>query len=609
MADNVVEAVLRSKFEDGVSRALDRTSQLVRRTAESMNGALRTSGAVLGGLVGGGVVAGLGFLASGFQAARDKAFEMAGKVVELSSAIVAQTEGMRTLGGLYEFARDKLSGYSVKLAVAVQQSGVFQEAVKRIEDAILQLDPSKDQLNELTLAANRFFITVIENAAKAVRSLDVFVTAFEAAWRTISLVIDAALVGLSAGAFTTSAVLRVLVEALSALPGSAGAAFASLAEELKTAENTFLILARNSAASLGKLFDGVGEGSEKLKALAAELERNAKELRAFEGDVRGLSPALKDTKVDLDAINRSLEQEGRLLRELAGRGANDFTRLLLQYTADVDRINKLEGFSEQRKNQLIVAAREAFHRQIAELNARRLEEENRFNEKLVEDERRMTQEIEQLRERAARSGADFLEQTAKANLAILPAIEAVQLRLTAFQEFLLAFTGAVVDVWANFWSDLVTGQEGAFKKLLAGLLNFIADEIQAHAIRLAKLAFVNFLLGNYGRAAAQAAGAVALGAAAGILRGAASNLADATKDAKGTFQNVAAPTSQGAQRITVGSSGGAQSEGDARARLDRQPPQRVEVVVRAQRGFVVDQVIEDINARGRLVPALARGQA
>ncbi|MCB1020334.1 MAG: hypothetical protein KDC27_10415, partial [Acidobacteria bacterium] len=146
MAENVVEAVLSSRFEDRVTAALERTTAAVRRGAESMNRGLTSANAALGGLVAGAVIQGLGFLVSVFQRARDAALEFAGKAIQLSGAVIKQTEDMRSLAGIYEFAREKLTGYTVKLALAVQQSGVFQEALKRVEEQILKLDPSKDQL-------------------------------------------------------------------------------------------------------------------------------------------------------------------------------------------------------------------------------------------------------------------------------------------------------------------------------------------------------------------------------------------------------------------------------------------------------------------------------
>ena len=246
---------------------------------------------------------------------------------------------------------------------------------------------------------------------------------------------------------------------------------------------------------------------------------------------------------------------------------------------------------------------------------------------------------------AALSGQDGLRIRDEALRSLPPLIEAVETRirelnraqfltpaqieeLTELQQSLRALNGidlgafqvaigqmnksvsnvlvGMTRVWGDFFSDLITGQEAAGKKLLAATLNLIAGEVSALAKLMAVKAIAAAASLNFAAAARFGAAALAIGAAAGVLRGIAANAAQSNEPSGSptTFQNTPRPTSGNRTPVDVGVSGGPQNAGEARS--IRRPPQQITVNLKLERGLIAQEVADDVENNGLVRLALQR---
>jgi hypothetical protein len=155
----------------------------------------------------------------------------------------------------------------------------------------------------------------------------------------------------------------------------------------------------------------------------------------------------------------------------------------------------------------------------------------------------------------------------------------------------------ITSSFGEFWADLVSGQENAGKKFLAALLNVVANELMIRALRLTALAIERAAEFNFVGAAKAAAGAAAIAALGGVLKGTAANLANTSSaaGAQGSFQqNVPRPVGGEAVRvIDVGRPGGQQQQ--------QQQPRELGVVrIEMAEGLVAREVDKNIRSNGKL---------
>ncbi len=182
--------------------------------------------------------------------------------------------------------------------------------------------------------------------------------------------------------------------------------------------------------------------------------------------------------------------------------------------------------------------------------------------------------------------------------------------MQAMRQSLTDMTSQGVQAWASFWSDLVSGQEGSGKKLLAAFVGMIGQMLVRMGTMLvmsgiAEVALAHTLVGRFmGASAAAGYKAIATGlivaAAGGALMGAASALAQTNKsgDAGNSFQqDVPRPTtSQQVQVIQVGAPGRAQSAGQ----VATAQPLELRVKVESNDSHIVRVVEKNVHDNGRL---------
>jgi hypothetical protein len=180
-----------------------------------------------------------------------------------------------------------------------------------------------------------------------------------------------------------------------------------------------------------------------------------------------------------------------------------------------------------------------------------------------------------------------------------------RINLTPFEKALQLLKDNVQQVgaettqaWSQFWSDLVSGTEGAGKKFLAALINIIAQQLEIQALDQTAKAIVSFADGDYAGAAKHAAAAVGLGALGGILQGFASSLASsksssASTGSAGVSSGSSGQSSTPTQIINVGAVGRSQSPLPAQEH-------KITLDIRPNEAFIVKTVQTNVKGNGSL---------
>lgn len=593
MPENVVDVKLVSTFIDRTEAALKRVERNLNRTFQSMRnaaGALRQgvngAGLALASMAAGGAVAAVLAL----RAVAEKAFEVGKELVEQSSKAVELRGNLASLASTYKAVKDGLTAYAVEQLVAIQRGGVFQELMAAIKGEAAGLKQTQEELNETTRVWNARLIVGIETLALFAQGGEAAALVVRRAWLTLSTVINGVLAGFADAAASIAEVFGdgVISNTLRE--------FANLSFKDFTGDFAKLT---GELTELGKVSGPLGELAEKLKK--------------FKDEIRGADAPVKLTADGLKALNQQLATAARLRDQLDSRGAiGAEEKLAVELNQRIAEISALNLISERERNELLAQARGNFNRQMEVLNQKRIEDEANAAAKLAELNEKilggLALKAAELPDKLKPEIDLTLKELDRLNLE--PDFSVLAAKFEEFRTNVLGrFVQGTLNVWSDFWADLVSGQEGAGRKLIAGLLTMIAKEAEVQAQRLALYALVNTALGNFGQAAKQFAAAAALGVAAGVLRGAASNLAGATGGrTDGTFQDVDAPTSPGRVRTTqsAGAAGGPQSAGEAYQQ--RRPP--TEVVIRLGEGLVADQLERAVAGNdGRVRLAIQRSMA
>lgn len=190
------------------------------------------------------------------------------------------------------------------------------------------------------------------------------------------------------------------------------------------------------------------------------------------------------------------------------------------------------------------------------------------------------------------------------------------LKMDPFHQTLSAMQGSILDfaaqggeAFANFFADLASGQEAAGKKLLAAFIGMIGQMLVRTGVLLiqtgiAEMALASTVVGRF-MGASHAAGAralatgIILSAIGGTMMGVASSMAQTNEvGSSGTYQNISSPTSSTVQVINVGAAGRAQNAGEASSSGTSKVVG--ELVVRLDRGVIVDEVKSNIQRNGTL---------
>jgi len=579
MPENVVSVKLVSELIDRSERALKRMERNVNQLFQSMRNAaggarqaINGAGLALGGALAGGAVG----ATLAMRAVAEKAFDVAKELADQSSKAVELRGNLASLNSIYKDVKTALTGYGVELFVAIQRGGVFQDLARFIKEELIGLKRSQEDLNEATLRWNQRLVATVETLSLFAQGGELAALIVRRSWLALSTVINGALAGIA--------------KAAGELVGIFGDGV--LADTLKN-------FADESLKAYVKDFQALTGALEELGAVSDPLRALAERLKAFTGEIRGADAPVKKTAAQLKELNQQLAAAARLRQQLETRGAiGAEEKLAVELQQRIQEINLLTLIDEQQRNELLTQARTNYNRRMHELAQKRLAEEAKAAADLQELNRKILAGLQ----------VDIADLPDKLRPEVNLVVDELDRINTEFDFSVLAekferfrtnilgeFTQGTLQVWSNFWADMITGQEGAGKKLIAGMLELIAKEAEAQAQRLALFAIVNAALGNFGQAAKQAAAAAALGLAAGVLRGAAANLAGTTGGrTDGTFQDVDAPTTPGRSRTSgesTGASGGPQSAGEAYRQ--RRPP--TELVIKLERGLVADEFVRAVD--------------
>jgi hypothetical protein len=284
-----------------------------------------------------------------------------------------------------------------------------------------------------------------------------------------------------------------------------------------------------------------------------------------------------------EAIGRAvdLSRRGRIGRTVgldAQQQLSDVQRIMQ------DRLNELEGRSHLGMEEI---------KEVIQLRTE-LEKLNRIN--LSPFQRQMLTAAERLQ--------DFTQ------VPMDPFHQALQ----GLQDHVIEFAGQAGQAFASFFSDIVSGQEGAGKKLLAAFIGMIGQMLVQQGVLLIQAGIGHVALSHvfpyslWLRASdgykAIATG-IALAAIGGTMMGASAAMSQSAQSESGSSYQSAAPqqattSTNQVQVISVGAPRGPQSLGQASAQQQQPQPIELRVKVESKDSHIINVVAKNVNDNGRL---------
>ncbi|GMU21146.1 MAG: hypothetical protein AMXMBFR13_12390 [Phycisphaerae bacterium] len=544
--------------------------------------------------------------------------------------------------------------YQRDIAEAASRSGVMLELFRKLMKELNEFVKSKDDLDAITLATNRFVLALIRGAAAAIEVLELLSYAWDALWGVVKVSVNAQLAAIAALSSAGAKMLGRLMELIAMLPGEMGKAAREQVASMRRMVEASEEFARLALRDTFKAFDGVGDNAEALRKFAewlrlteAELQKYAKAVVTGKGGTDAFGPSADRAAADVKKLADQLKEFNSIRDQLARRYATPEMEAISRWAETLQKIEALTLISEEKKNMLRRAAyknwvaemveiqRAAFDREYeaakeqAELlsalarsmsdvtklppppamtrEIRNLADDPGYREvrelelRRREEERRMQEDLRAMIDRNTpewlKPYRDLYAEAERLNKLDL---NPVQSTVRHFRDNMLDIGMKMSQGWSSFWSDLVTGQENAGKKFIASLINIVGQQLTIMAIEHTAWGIGAAALGDWVKAKRHFAAAAAFGVLGGVLTGISANLAQ-TRDAGagGSFQqNVARPTSsQQVQVIQVGAPGGAQTPGAAAAAPS---VQRVELSIRHEPGVIVREVSRNIKGNGEL---------
>lgn len=545
----------------------------------------------------------------------------------------------------------------------IGRSEVFERLLQRLSRQLDDMGPSASSVEQMALAVNRALIDTLKLMA---RLLDL-VTAFGPLWASMYAGLKA-LGGLAF--YVMNLILGVIVhvagrllEVLSLIP-RVGAMFKPVVAEMARMRDQLLDWRWKGIETFHRSFENFGSGvialermSESLRSTAGEMERFAGgiirgdrmtgQLAASAGDAAGAMGRLKEQTKDY------LHLQEELKKALAG----PYVQASLDYLSTLDSIERLTAISEKRKNALREQAFRIWLKRLRELDKEAAEKSFSDWKEAWDLEQMMLarqkdlsrlpppppirrepqnlgsdrvyvgmREAEMARQKEWQRANDALRQHVDRNTPDwakplrelhLELDRLNQIRMDPFHQTLNAMRASVGDfaaeagqAFANFWSDLVSGQENSGKKLLAAFIGMIGQMLVKNGVLLiqvglAEIALASTLVGRMmGASHAAGARAIATGmiqaAIGGALVGASSALAQTNRaGAAASFQESVPRPISGTQTqvIEVGAAGRAQSPGAVK---QEQPRELGTLTIKLDRGLIVQEVKSNIQANGPL---------
>jgi hypothetical protein len=553
------------------------------------------------------------------------------------------------------------------LGEAIGRSRVFEELLQRFSRSLDELGPKRDQVEAMAISVNHLIISALRMFAEL---LDI-ITAFGPLWASLyagvkaigSAVVD--MLSLLLGIVTHF--IGRFFELLSFIP-RVGEMFKPLVRGLAELRDTFFGFSQKARESFDRSFEGFGSGVIKLEQLSASSRSLAEEMGRYanavvkgEAGTRSHSTAAGEAAGNQQRLNDQLKAHQQLMREYAQGFSSvlgvydEYFRKLKQIDADVvsseqqwqnlrlalarETAAKLVEIEQEKNNKIAEDLLESMNLQRAIQDAssdvRTLKLPNQppsepqnlgtdpthvaLNNAELQRQQELQRIQEQVRRQQERNTPDWAKPLRDMHLEMekLNQIPMGPFHQTfaAMRSSVLDFAGQAGQAFANFFSDLVSGQEGAGKKLLAAFIGMVGQMLVKNGVMLiqvglAEMALASTLVGKMmGASHAAGAHAVAIGmiqaAIGGALVGVASSMAQTnTAGSAGTSfqQSVPRPiASTQTQVIQVGAAGRAQNSGDVPT---SQPKDLGTLTIKLEKGLIVQEVKSNIQSNGVLRPVI-----
>jgi hypothetical protein len=622
--------------------------------------------------------------------------------------------GFLTLEDILKQADVTWSGFLGSLGQAIGRSGTLQGLLESLNGEMLKTGMSRNQLDQLTLATNRFVVSFLQGLANVLIILGATITAVEVFWATVKAAFNIGAGAVILVVLALQETLTQFVEVLARIPGAAKLGLTGLAGSMRESAELLKRSLISAGHDTAHAFDGIGEAEKKLDEFGYAAARTAGELSGMEGKIlqgtAGVNQhgaAAANTAEQLKKLNEQHQKYAEIWKELSSRSGNPQAAAQAQLFADFSKIDQdltLKGVEwDGKRNALKQMALRDYYAKLQELQSKaaadaaqeqevkqkadaaiaqqqtdsaqalafldktfsiqRFKNEQEYQDFLAKcakerEEQRQKEVSESLaaanviqRTIELASQGKISPQVGQDALSRLPQTIALlktkidelrsrpilteqqiddltklqtkldqlnRLTWTPFQHALQTmrqdisqFAQTATESFAAFFSNLVTGQEGAGKKLLAAFIGMIGQMLVHVGIILvqtgiAEIALAQTLVGKLmGASVGAGLKAIAIGAliaaAGGIMEGMASNLAQ-TSSAGGAAsqtgtQQAAAPSQ--AQVINVAAPRGPQNPGEASGAAGQEPVQ-VHLKIDAEEGFVVRQVERNVRNNGRL---------
>lgn len=465
--------------------------------------------------------------------------------------------------------------------------------------------------------------------------LSVLSVIWDSVWGAVKLVVYSAGSMIASTLYLIQIGIVKVAEMAAALPGAVGRQFEATLPPLRAAANRLGAAVRTYSEGAKDAFSGYGQSAQKALEMAGAARHLAADLEKLAGVVREGGRGLRNhgnDAADAAAKLKELVQPLRAYRDLllSLRGTNEYQAAYAAWQKDLDQINReitAKGAEwEARRDELRLAAAEKYFARIREIGQKAAAEAAEAQRKVDEAMRPEAQDVSRMQGPVPPPVPEVkLTNQQREALQLVDAFERLNgIKLDPFnqtlfvlQENVIQFAGMAGDAFASFFADILSGQEGAGKKLLAAFMGMLGKMLVQQGIFLIQAGIAHVLLSSvfpyslFLRASdgykAIAWGAV-LTAAGGALMGAASALAQTNQAGAGaSFQQAAPrPTSSQTQVIQVGAAGRAQSAGEAAA---TKPSQPAEVVLRVESNdsHIVKVVERNAGANGRLRVVMANG--
>ncbi len=274
-------------------------------------------------------------------------------------------------------------GYLLTFGEAVNRSGVVQEVLNRITLRLLTLAAGGKDVDELSLAVNRFIISAVRGFASFMEVLSVFSYIWDTVWGAVKLVVYSAGSLIADTLFMILKGIVLLAEAGAKLPGVVGNQFEAIIPSLKAMEKWIGVAQSTYKEGVKGAFSGFGEGAKKAQEMASSARQLAADLETYSGTVltgaRGTKQqgdAAGDAAANQQKLNEQLKTYHDLLVQISLRNATPEERAAAQFTADWEAIEKLTMIGTERRAALQRAAQDAYIRSLEEID-RKAEEETR----------------------------------------------------------------------------------------------------------------------------------------------------------------------------------------------------------------------------------------